>query len=452
MTAARSRSLPVRLGWTAFLSVRARGESRFPFLDPDEIRGARDRAVRRMVEHAWRTVPWYRETMRRLHLLPGDIPTAEDLARLPTLRGSDLQARLAELTSAAYPPRRCLTLRTGGSTGEPRAVHHEPGGLVANVAHGERDRAPVAERVARWAGYRELSFVPPFASGPAIRAYTDARTLRPPSARIEHRHASLFDALETGAARIDAERPDVVHGYGSHIGRLFRTLAADERAHHRPTVVTYSSDALNDTDRSTIQDELGIPVFGRYQAVEALKIAFECGAGPWMHVNEDLYPVRIVDAGGRTVPEGEMGAVIVSNLVNRATVLLNYDLGDRARMIPGPCPCGRSLARMSLPEGRTDDWIALPSGEVLHPQAVRTLFTDESRVREYRIVQEAPARFRVQAVLDRRVERDELRGRLARKFADRLGGDTEVSIEFVDELARTPGGKARPFVRLPGSS
>lgn len=450
-TAGRSRSLPVRLGWTAFLAVRARGQSRFPFLDPAEIRAARDLAVRRMVEHAWRTVPWYRETMRRLRLAPEDIRTAEELARLPILRGSDLQTRLASLTSAGHRPGGCLTLRSGGSTGEPRGVHHDPGALIANVAHGERDRAPVAGLVSRWAGYRQLSFVPPFASGPAIQSFIDERTLRPRGARIERRYASLFDSPESSAARIEAERPDVVHGYGSHIGRLFRTIAAQGRPRHRPKVVTYSSDALPDDDRSVIQEGLGIPVLGRYQAVEALKIAFECGAGPWMHVNEDLYPVRIVDDQGGPIPAGDMGVVVVSNLVNRATVLLNYDLGDRARMIPGPCPCGRKLARISRPEGRTDDWIALPSGEVLHPQAVRTLFTDETRVWEYRVVQEAPARFRVQAVVDPRAEREELRRRLTGKFAARLGGATEVAIEFVDALAPTPGGKARPFLRLPSS-
>jgi phenylacetate-CoA ligase len=215
--------------------------------------------------------------------------------------------------------------------------------------------------------------------------------------------------------------------------------------------VTYSSDAVPEADRRLIEEDLGIPVLGRYQAVEALKIAFQCGAGPWMHVNEDLYPVGIVDDAGRTLPDGEPGQVVISNLVNRATVLLNYRLEDRARRLPGICPCGRTLPRMSIPEGRSDDWVALPSGEVLHPQAVRSLFTDEVEVREYQVIQESPTRIQVNLVVDPRADREELGRRAESKFAVRLGPGTIVAIEFVEALARTPGGKVRGFIRLPGS-
>ena len=452
MTAGRSRSLPVRLGWTALLAVRARGQARFPFFDPDEVRTARDRAVRRMVDHVWRTVPWYREAIRARGLRPEDLRTAGDLAGLPFLESRDLQVRPDALASTGHPPDRCLTLRSGGSTGAPHGVRHDAGAVIANVAHGERDRAIVARHVGRWAGYRQLSFAPPAASGPEIHAYVMQRTIRPAGVRIERLTASVFEDFEAAAARIDRDRPDVVQGYGSYVGPLFRHLAANGRRCHRPRVVTYSSDALPDADRALIEEDLGIPVLGRYQAVEALKIAFQCGAGPWMHVNEDLYPVRIVDEAGRTVPDGEPGQVVISNLVNRATVLLNYRLEDRARRLPGTCPCGRTLPRMSLPEGRSDDWVALPSGEVLHPQAVRSLFTDEIEVWEYQVVQETPTRFQVNLVVDPGADREKLARRAESKFAARLGAGATVAIAFVGALARTPGGKVRGFIRLPGSS
>ncbi len=449
---AGSRSLPVRLAWTALLAIHGSGQSRFPFLERDEIRAARDRAVRRAVIHAWRSVPVYREALRSRDLRPEELRSAEDLARLPLLSGRDLQTRFEELASTEHPTDRCLTLRSGGSTGAPRGVRHDPGALIANVAHGERDRAAIVGVMNRWAGYRQLSFVPPFASGREILRFVGARTIRPPGVRIERRYASLLDDFDASADRIDTERPDEVHGYGSYIGPLFRHIAANRPRSHRPRVVTYSSDALPPGDRKVIEEELGIPVLGRYQAVEALKIAFECGAGPWMHVNEDLYPLRIVDGAGETLSAGEPGAVVVSNLVNRATVLLNYRLGDRARILPGPCPCGRNLTRISHPEGREDDWIALPSGEVLHPQAVRTLFTDEADVREYQILQDAPTRFHVNMIVDHGVDREDLRRRVGNKFTRRLGPGTTVTVAFVEALARTPGGKVRAFVRLPASS
>lgn len=450
MTVGRPRAWPVRLAWTASLAVRGRGQSRFPFVDPEEIRAARDRAVRRIVAHAWRSVPAYEEAMRDRALRPEDFRTAEDLALLPLLDSHDLQIRPDQLHSVDHPPDRGLTLRSGGSTGTPHGVSHDPGALIANVAHGERDRALVAEHVGRWAGYRQLSFAPPFASGPEIQAFVAQRTIRPHGLRIERRAASVFEDFETAAARIDRERPDVVQGYGSYIGSLFRHIATSGAVRHRPRVVTYSSDALSDANRALIEEGLGIPVLGRYQAIEALKIAFQCGAGPWMHVNEDLYPVRIVDEGGNTIADGEPGQVVISNLVNRATVLLNYRLEDRARRLPGPCPCGRTLPRMSLPEGRSDDWIALPSGEILHPLAVRTLFVDEAAVWEYQVIQETPSRFRVNLVVDPAADRHQLERRVEAKFTARLGPGTTVTLAFVGALTRTSGGKVRGFMRHPG--
>ena len=220
--------------------------------------------------------------MRERALRPEEFRTAEDLARLPLLESHDLQVRPDEFLPIDYPPDRGLTLRSGGSTGTPHGVRHDPGALIANVAHGERDRALVAEHVGRWAGYRQLSFAPPFASGPEIQAFVAERTIRPARLRIERRTASVFEDFETAAARIDRERPDVVQGYGSYIGSLFRHIAMSGGGRHRPRVVTYSSDALSDANRALIEEDLGIPVLGRYQAIEALKIAFQCGAGPWM--------------------------------------------------------------------------------------------------------------------------------------------------------------------------
>lgn len=102
---------------------------------------------------------------------------------------------------------------------------------------------------------------------------------------------------------------------------------------------------------------------------------------------------------------------------------------------------------MSLPEGRLDDWVALPSGEVLHPQAVRSLFTEEVDVWEYQVIQETPTRFRVNLVADPAADRETLGRRAASKFARRLGPETTVAVAFVAALDRTPGGKVRGFIR-----
>src|SRR4030067_870432 len=101
---------------------------------------------------------------------------------------------------------------------------------------------------------------------------------------------------------------------------------------------------MSDGGREFFERELGIPVYSRYNAVEAFKIGFTCEERQAFHLNSDLTHVRIVDADGKPCAAGQTGEVIISNLVNRATVLLNYRLHDVAALSDELCPCGRTLA------------------------------------------------------------------------------------------------------------
>jgi phenylacetate-CoA ligase len=158
-----------------------------------------------------------------------------------------------------------------------------------------------------------------------------------------------------------------------------------------------------------------------------------------LHLNIDLYPVRIINVNGETLSAGESGGVVVSNLVNRATVLLNYRLGDIACMQQDPCSCGRSLPLLSFPQGRSDDLILLASGQVVHPQLVRLIFTDEDEIWQYQVVQKSTNYFRVAVVAAKTCNRQETRERLLAKFARTFGSDTTVEISFVDSIDRSTG-------------
>jgi phenylacetate-CoA ligase len=91
-----------------------------------------------------------------------------------------------------------------------------------------------------------------------------------------------------------------------------------------------------------ITEQFGIPLIALYNAVESFKIGFMCEEGKDYHLHEDLCHVKIVDKSGKTVADDEQGEVIISNLVNRATVLLNYRLGDFASRTSRTCACGRT--------------------------------------------------------------------------------------------------------------
>jgi phenylacetate-CoA ligase len=444
-------TLLTKLGWSAYLARQLARQSRFPFSTDTQLAQEQSRRVQAMVRHAYRTVPHYRETIDRLGLQPDAFRSAADLARLPILERDVLQRDPERLTSSAIGAHDRLTLRTGGSTGAPRAVHHSTRAIVQNAAHGERERSIIAAALGKRAGYRETVIGSPRSTAQEVQAHLRAHTVQPKGVRIERQYLSVLDLVETTAERMAAFAPDVVHGYGSYLAVLFAHVSANRSKLPLPRVVTFSSDGLSDAARRLIRDDLGIFVLGTYQAVEAFKIGFECGEGEGLHINADLYPVRIVDAAGEDVPAGEPGDVIVSNLVNDATVLLNYRLGDQAALLTERCACGRTLPRMTQPLGRLDDWILVGETRV-HSQSVRTVFTDESEILQYQVMQRASRDFLVSLV----TRAPELGAALVRRIGERLrarlGEGVTVEVVRVHDLPRTARGKVRAIVSMSDAS
>ena len=68
-------------------------------------------------------------------------------------------------------------------------------------------------------------------------------------------------------------------------------------------------------------------MLSRYGAVECFRIGYTCEHDEGFHIHESLCDLKIVGPDGTRLADGEPGEVVISNLVNRATVLLNYNLG-----------------------------------------------------------------------------------------------------------------------------
>ena len=444
-------SLPARLIWTGHLAVQTVTQPRFPYRSIAAIERAQRRRIRSMIRHAYETVPYYRMTMDRLGLSPANVKSAADLARLPLIDRQAVQRDPRHFVSRAFPLEHCRRVQTGGSSGAPLTAFHAPPGLRA-TGYGERWQ-PLRDALAgrRWRP-RVLFIASPMSAQRAAAHAIAQRILLPKWIRRQSREMSLLDPPAKALAAMNEFRPHVVHSYGSYLEALFVHAYESGADFHRPGVVVYAADALPESARRLISETLGIPVLSHYGAVEASPMGFECEAHRGYHLNVDLHPVRIADEAGEDVADGESGEIVVSNLVNRGTVLLNYRLGDVARFLSGPCPCGRSLPMISFLEGRPGDWVATRSGERMHPQGVRTLFTDEQEIRRYQVTQRSLTHFAVVLVTATRCDRERLEGRLAKKFAERLGAGTTIEVSFATDLPRTRLGKVRTVIGLPDAA
>lgn len=78
--------LIARLFWNAYLAYQMIGQSRLPFKPLETIKRFQAWRVRKMVAHAYRTVPYYRETMDRMGLKVGDFQNAGGPGQTPSDR------------------------------------------------------------------------------------------------------------------------------------------------------------------------------------------------------------------------------------------------------------------------------------------------------------------------------------------------------------------------------
>jgi phenylacetate-CoA ligase len=439
-----------RLFWTGYQAYHMRGQAGYPFKPLTAIKLDQARRVRDMVAYAYRHVPYYRDTMNRLGLRPSDFRNAEDLSKLPLLERDQLQRDPEYFVSTAKPLDRYLLIRSGGSTGVPCKVYHDARGLFQHAAQRERERSIISALVGRGLGHRTtvIGLPPPYSSGYEAHRFCRDRGLFPSGVSARRQSLSLLDPPEKNIRLINEFKPDIIGGYGSYHSILFPYLKAKGAPFHRPKVVTYTSDALSGPVRNMIEKELNIPVFSSYQTVEAFGIAFECEYHQGMHLNIDLYPVRIVDAEGVTLQPGDSGEVVVSNLVNRATVLLNYRLGDVAAVLPGRCACGRSLPLLSFLHGRSEDWIELASGRLVHPQSLHMIMEDEEKIWQYQVIQETSRNFVIRVIAAEDCDLGRTREQIATEFVRALGDDVTIDVSFVDSIDRTEGGKFRPILSL----
>lgn len=90
---------------------------------------------------------------------------------------------------------------------------------------------------------------------------------------------------------------------------------------------------------------------------------FSCTKSRGVHLREDAYGVDIVDGSGTPVPDGELGEMV---LWPKDRPELRLPLGQNARLVTEPCPCGCTAPRlMDLCPGRTEDPALAELGQYL---------------------------------------------------------------------------------------
>jgi phenylacetate-CoA ligase len=192
-------------------------------------------------------------------------------------------------------------------------------------------------------------------------------------------------------------------------------------------------------------------------------MSFECGPrrGEGVHVIESEFIPEVIDPEtGETLPPGESGELVLTNLGRIGSPLIRYRTGDHVRLTRGNrCTCGRWFARLEGGIlGRTDDMFIVRGNNVF-PPAVEAVVRRFPEVAEFRaIVRRDGALTQVALEIEPAAGNGAATGAAGvQNLLERIGGAVQEALHFRCDVAAVPPGtlprfemKAKRFVRLNG--
>ncbi len=176
--------------------------------------------------------------------------------------------------------------------------------------------------------------------------------------------------------------------YALLIAETAREMGVDPR--ELPLRVgVFGAEPWSESMRRQIEDELGVTAIDIYGLSEVMGpgVASECVHQHGLHVFEDHFIVEIVDQETmEPLPDGEVGEVVFTTLTKEGIPVVRYRTRDISRIIPEPCPCGRTFRRMERVTGRSDDMLIIRGVNVYPSQIEQVLMEVPMVAPHYQVV------------------------------------------------------------------
>jgi phenylacetate-CoA ligase len=408
------------------------------YLPANEINDLALTRVKYLIQHAYKYCPYYRRKLEILGLHPSDIHTLHDISTLPILEKRDIQNHRDEMVAENWPQKDLKPNQTGGSTGTP----------VSFFLSRDREwsRAGATWRHNRWAGYD--------IGEKAALVWGAPRDIPQDSLKRRLRNLLLdrnlyLDTANITEAKLDSFhnalkkfRPKIILAYARSLTLLARFIKSRQYQAYQPHSIITSAEVLDSSDRILIEDVFGCPVFNRYGCREFAVVASECSEHQGLHVMAENLFIEVV-RGNQSVQQGEMGEILVTDLLNRAMPMIRYRIGDMAIQDNSPCHCGRGLPRLRNVEGRITDFVVGSDGRLVSGVFLATyVVAHRPSLGQVQLWQHTPGEvlYKIVRRADKIVGKSDLEY-LECETQRYLGNDTHIEYEFVDELPAESSGK-----------
>lgn len=405
------------------------------WLSESELDEYQNKKLKLLINHAYKTVPFYHKLMNDFKLTPDDINGKEDLQKFPLLSRETINDNYDQLISTNFKKLKVKHGHTSGTTGSPLNICYD---IKTCVVHHVADW-----RQKNWAG---LKYGEPYASLQG-RVIVPLRQKNPPFWRKNYINNQLFlssfhlneENIPHYFRKLEKDRIGIIEGYPSTIYVLALFLRKYNKIFPLKAVLT-SSETLFDYQRDVIENAFDCKIFDFYGMAERTVFATECSEHSGHHLNSDYGITEFIDSNQEPVKNGKLGKIVATSLHNYAMPLIRYQTNDYCSLKKGKCACGRGFPLMEDVATKDESIITLRDGRLISPSVLTHPFKPMHNIVESQIIQEELDQLIIKIVKkDNYTIKDE--EKLVSAFNDRLGNQIKIFVEYVDSIPRTKNGK-----------
>lgn len=400
----------------------------------DRIKAFQDENVKKIVRHAYETVPFYRRWYDEHGIDVKGINTTDDIQKLPILTKEIVRANQHDMISQAFPKKSFVKELTSGTTGTPLRIFKTLQGIGLQWAIWWRHKARFGINVTD----RYLTL------GARVPVSQEQKT--PPYWRNDYFNNRIYLSSYHISARnvrdivqfLNTNHFDFYTGYPSAIYTLARLIDESHlKLFETPKHIVTGADALLPAYEATIRRVFRAPVTEQYGMCEFAGNISKCEHGVF-HLDFECCHVETQPIEGN-----EYSRLIFTGWGNLAMPFIRYDVGDYGKQSSTYCACGRRSQCFETINGRMEDFIVTPDGR--HLIGMNQVLEYAPNAKEIQIYQKTTdlIEFRVVAT-DQFGERD--KKALIREFARRGGTGMSVSFKIVDTLEKSRSGKLKAVI------
>jgi phenylacetate-CoA ligase len=415
---------------------------------PDEVARQQQLKLAQLLQHAYRTVPYYREAWTALGFTPTSATTAAELVALPLLSKDVIQRERARLTSQAFATDQLDPDCTSGTTGSRTAFYRDRGCRVARVGR--------QWGILEYCGYRpgdRRGLIWGVAADLSPR--NAAQTLKARFRRFARANESIYcrvmsrDDMLDYHRRLRRFRPAVLYGYPNAVEQFARFIQRERLAPIEVRRIFCTAEQLREHQRTLFQEVFGAEVFNLYCSREHGCAGFECRRHRGLHIDAGSVLVEILKNGQPAQP-GESGEIVITDLLNFGMPLIRYATGDLATRAIAPCDCGCPLPFIAGFDGRQSDILYRPDGSVVAGVLLSHLFMDLPSITLAQFVQEERASLDIYLVSEDGGS-SHLHDAVIQETRPVMGPDVDIRVHFVADIPRNPrSGKFQQVISKAG--